>query len=225
MMSFPWFWGQPDNWPRPLRWSLLLLVATAAALVLGQCSLPDAMRALKQAQAQEAQLREDFRVKFAQALLLDSLRQRRQQLVAQMEAQTVAGGQVHVEQNLAGRVPMNDLEVLLSQINRAGRQHDLRFELFRPGPFVTHPYYVEMPITLRVTGRYHDIGAFAADLASHPRMLVLDLLTLNQRNGASDPASDRGSLLTLEAVVKAYRAAGPDDQPVHKRGAAKGGRP
>ncbi|MGJ4748944.1 type 4a pilus biogenesis protein PilO, partial [Leptospira sp. SA-E8] len=114
---------------------------------------------------------------------------------------------------------------MLSQINRAGRQHDLRFELFRPGPFVTHPYYVEMPITLRVTGDYHDIGAFAADLANHPRILVLDLLTLNQRTGTGGPASDRGNPLTLEAVVRAYRAPGPDDQSGHKRAAANGGRP
>ena len=72
----------------------------------------------------------------------------------------------------------------------------LQFELFRPGQVAVKEYYAELPITLRVTGRYHDIGAFASDIAHLSRIVTLNNLTVS-------PRAD--STLTLDATAKTFR--------------------
>ena len=69
---------------------------------------------------------------------------------------------IQLEKQLPSKAEM---DALLSDINQAGLGRSLQFELFRPGQVVVKDYYAELPIALRVSGRYHDIGAFAADIA------------------------------------------------------------
>ena len=79
------------------------------------------------------------------------------------------------------------MDALLSDINQAGLGRGLQFELFRPGQVVVKDYYAELPIAIRVTGRYHDIGAFAADVANLSR-----IVTLHGLNIATLPGQGRG---------------------------------
>ena len=69
-----------------------------------------------------------------------------------------------------------EMDALLSDINQAGLGRSLQFELFRPGQVAVKDYYAELPIAVRVTGRYHDIGAFAADVANLSRIVTLNNL-------------------------------------------------
>ena len=101
---------------------------------------------LEAERAKEVALREDYKKKLAQAVNLDALKKQReqvQQYVTQLEKQLPSKA---------------EMDALLSDINQAGLGRSLSFELFRPGQVVVKEYYAELPIALRVTGRYHDIG-------------------------------------------------------------------
>ena len=59
----------------------------------------------------------------------------------------------------------SEIEALLIEVNQAGLGRGLQFELFRPGPEEIKDFYAELPVTVKINGSYHDIGAFAADIA------------------------------------------------------------
>jgi type IV pilus assembly protein PilO len=88
------------------------------------------------------------------------------------------------------------MDALLSDINQAGIGRGLQFELFRPGNVNVRDYYAELPIAVRLSGRYHDLGAFASDIANLPRIVTLNNVTIQaQRDGA----------LSMDATAKTYR--------------------
>ena len=74
-----------------------------------------------------------------------------------------------------------EMDALLSDINQAGLGRSLQFDLFRPGQVAVKEYYAELPITLKVVGRYHDIGSFASDIANLSRIVTLNNLTITPR--------------------------------------------
>jgi type IV pilus assembly protein PilO len=90
----------------------------------------------------------------------------------------------------------SEMESLLVDINQAGLGRGLQFELFRPGAESQKEFYAELPITIRVTGSYHDLGAFVGDIARLPR-----IVTLNDIEAV--PNKDGG--LTMSAVAKTFR--------------------
>src|SRR5690606_13816072 len=128
----------------------------------------------------EVQLRQDYQQKLSKAVSLDVLKKQReqvQQYVTQLEKQLPSKA---------------EMSALLSDINQAGLGRSLQFELFRPGQVVVKDYYAELPIDIRVAGRYHDIGAFAADVANLSRIVTLNNISLA-------PASKEGAGgLTME---------------------------
>ena len=90
------------------------------------------------------------------------------------------------------------MDALLSDINQAGLGRGLQFELFKPGQVAVKDYYAELPISIRVTGRYHDIGAFAADVANLSRIVTLhnmNIVGAKEANGA----------LAMDALARTYR--------------------
>src|SRR5205085_10821595 len=112
-----------------------------------------------------------------------------------------------------------EMAALLSDINQAGLGRGLQFELFRPGQVVVKDYYAELPIDIKVTGSYHDIGAFAGDMAKMPRIVTLNNLSLT--TGAN-------GVLQLDAVAKTFRYLDQDELDAqakarkNKKAAAKG---
>lgn len=178
--------NDPAAWPALPR---SLLQAAAMALAIALCwllVLSGHADELAQEQAAEQALREDFRARLAKAAGLQALQAQREQL-----AQQVA----RLEQQLPGKAGM---AALLSDINQAGLSHDLQFEVFRPAAPVTRPYYVELPVALKVTGRYHAIGAFAADVAALSRIVLLS-------NLAIVPAGREDGVLAMEATARTFR--------------------
>ena len=101
---------------------------------------------------------------------------------------------IQLERQLPGKAEM---DALLSDINQAGIGRGLQFELFRPGQVEIKDYYAVLPITLKVTGRFHDIGSFTADVANLSRIVTLHNLTIT-------PVKD-ASTLTMDAVARTYR--------------------
>ena len=146
----------------------------------------DANDQLTAERGREEPLRNEFRDKLRQAVNLGELRKQKlqvQEYVTQLEKQ------------LPGKAEM---DALLSDINQAGLGRGLQFELFRPGQVVVKDYYAELPIAIRVSGRYHDLGAFAADIANLSRIVTLHNLVISAPRDAT-------GFLSMEATARTYR--------------------
>src|SRR5574343_1739033 len=177
----------------PGQWPLLPKLAAAAAvallvMVLGWFLLLSDEQALLDAEvAREPNLRQAYTAKLAQAVNLPELRKQKSQVEEYV---------TQLEKQLPGKAEM---DALLSDITQAGVGRSLQFELFRPGQVVVKDYYAELPISLRVAGRYHDVGAFAADIANLSRIVTLHNLSLTPV-----PKDTTGGLL-MEATARTYR--------------------
>ena len=175
---------EPSTWPATPRYSALVAVILAVVAGLWFAWLSSSQTDLEGEQATEVRLREDYKVKLAKAVNLDVLKKQREQ-VSQYVTQ--------LEKQLPSKAEM---DALLSDINQAGLGRSLQFDLFRPGQVLVRDYYAELPIALRVTGRYHDIGAFASDIANLSRIVTLNNLLLTPRSDGS---------LTMDATAKTFR--------------------
>ena len=90
----------------------------------------------------------------------------------------------------------SEMEALLTDINQAGLGRGLQFELFRPAPAETRSeFYAELPITIKLAGNYHDIGAFASDISQLSRIVTLNDIGLTTSKGG----------LVLDATAKTFR--------------------
>jgi len=177
------------SWPMVPRVALWLFVVGAFALG-GWFALWSGQKdQLEQLQAEEAKLKEEYRSKLQQAINLDELRKQREQV-----SQFV----LTLEKQLPSKAEM---DALLSDINQAGVGRGLDFELFRPGQTNVKEYYAELPIAVKLAGKYHDLGAFASDIANLPRIVTLN--NLNVTTGRTG--------LTLDATAKTYRDLDPEE--------------
>src|SRR6218665_1391572 len=181
----------PVLWPALPRYGLFLLVAVAVVVLLWFLWLSGEDEILTQAREKEVKLREEYKTKLAKAINLDALRKQREQVLQYV---------TQLEKQLPSKAEM---DALLSDIKQAGLGRSLQFELFRPGQIVVRDYYAELPITLKVTGRYHDIGAFTSDIAHLSRIVTLNNLTVT-------PIRD-GSTLTMDATAKTFRYLDKDE--------------
>lgn len=178
--------NDPSQWPGLPRNLLFIAVCVAVIAGLWFAWLKTSDEELIAEKAREEQLREDYRKKLVQAVNLDALRKQLeqvQQYVTQLEKQLPSKA---------------EMDALLSDINQAGLGRSLQFELFRPGQVSVKEYYAELPIALRVTGTYHDIGLFAADIANLSRIVTLNNLSLT-------PVKDREGVLTMDGTAKTFR--------------------
>lgn len=180
----------PGLWPLAPR---LLCAAgvMAAAVALGYYFYwSGQFEEQDQLAAQELKLRDDYKVKMAQAINLDALEAQQQQVNRYVE---------RLEKQLPSKAEM---AALLSDINQAGIGRGLQFELFKPGQVVVKDYYAELPIDIKVTGHYHDIGEFAADMAKMPRIVTLNNLALT---------TGKDGTLSLDAIAKTFRYLDQDE--------------
>ena len=177
----------PSLWPVLPRTLLCVFIAAAVAVALWYAFLSDFQDELTAEQATEQTLREEYRKKFIKAVSLDALKKQREQIQQYV---------TQLEKQLPSKAEMS---ALLSDINQAGLGRNLQFELFRPGQIVVKDYYAELPIALRVTGGYHDIGAFSADIAHLSRIVTLNNLSI------APAAKEGGGILTMEATARTFR--------------------
>lgn len=174
----------PSAWPSIPRYGLFVLTTLVIIVVLWFVWLSGSQDTLAADQAQEEKLRAEYKDKLAKAVNLDVLKKQReqvQQYVTQLEKQLPSKA---------------EMAALLSDINQAGLGRSLQFDVFRPGQVAVKEYYAELPITLRVTGRYHDIGAFASDIANLSRIVTLNNLSI---------APKPDGALSLESTAKTFR--------------------
>jgi type IV pilus assembly protein PilO len=186
--------NEPGQWPM-LPKAAAWLAAALLVVVGGWFGLLSAANdELEAERNREPTLKADYRSKLGQAVNLTELRKQKlqvQEYVTQLEKQ------------LPGKAEM---DALLSDINQAGLGRGLQFELFRPGSVEVKDYYAELPIAIRVSGRYHDIGSFAADIANLSRIVTLHNLSIGPQAKDGKDAKDSGSgALMMEATARTYR--------------------
>ena len=186
-------------WPVPIKIGSMLILFFL--LVLGGYWLlwKDQLEALDQSQQKEKTLRAEFLDKKQQAVNLDVYRQQ----VVEIEQAFGA---------LLRQLPnKSEMEALLTDINQAGLGRGLEFELFKPGQEAVQDFYVQLPITIRVTGSYHDLGRFASDTAQLPRIVTLNNIAITQ-----NPTGN----LVMDATAFTYRYL-DDEEVLKNRKAAK----
>jgi len=196
--------NDPSLWPALPRNLLFVAVCAGVVAALWFAWLKGVDEELVAETAKEQQLRETYKKKLVQAVNLDALRKQLeqvQQYVTQLEKQLPSKA---------------EMDALLSDINQAGLGRSLQFDLFRPGQVAVREYYAELPITIRVTGTYHDLGLFAGDIANLSRIVTLNNLTLA-------PIANREGYITMDGVAKTYRYLDPAEVAAQQKskGAAK----
>lgn len=178
--------NDPSSWPPAPRYLLCVGVTALVVMAMWFLWLSSSDDALMAEKAKEVQLRQEYKEKLAKAVNLDTLKKQREQVeqyVTQLEKQLPSKA---------------EMDKLLSDINQAGLGRSLQFELFKPGVVSVKDYYAELPIAVRVTGLYHDMGAFASDIANLSRIVTLNNISII-------PFSTKDGTLVMDATAKTFR--------------------
>jgi type IV pilus assembly protein PilO len=187
------------NWPLPAKIAAFSLIVLVILGLGGIFDWRDQIDSLQQAQAQEVALRAEYASKKAKAVNLELYVQQLREIEQSFGA-------------LLKQLPnKSEMDALLTDINQAGLGRGLQFELFRPATTEKMAdFYAELPINVRVTGTYHDMGAFASDVSQLPRIVTLNDINIS---------TDKGNL-TMDAVAKTFRYL-DEDEVAKQRKAAK----
>ncbi|HSC74826.1 MAG TPA: type 4a pilus biogenesis protein PilO [Pseudomonadales bacterium] len=220
----------PDNmgaWPRPVKVVCWLLAMVAVIALSYQLVLRDQQAVLDGAIQKEATLRTEFEQKVQEAANLDAYR-------AQMKEMTDSFSALLLQLPKDTEVPG-----LLDDISNNGQQSGLNFEAIDLQPEKKSDFYIELPISIKVKGGYHDFGAFVSGVAGLPRIVTLHDFTIvpadaqsgAQKTGAQKTKEEdraRGSEeLSMTILAKTYRYksaedAEKDQQKDQQKGAVKG---
>jgi type IV pilus assembly protein PilO len=195
------------NWKDPGTWGaapkiLVLLAVLVAIPVAGY--LVDTSAQIEQLEAlhnTENQLKQQYLGKKKLAINLDLYRQQLREIDTQFGA-------------LLRQLPnKSQMDALLVDINQAGLGRGLQFELFRPAPReIVREFYAELPITVKVIGNYHDMGAFASDVGQLSRIVTLNDVSIQ---------SGKDGVLTMDATARTFRYLDDDEIAAQRKAARK----
>ena len=162
---------------------------------------------INQEKLKEEGLRKTFLTKKSEAINLPAYQKQLEDIEKQFGA---------LLKQLPGK---SEMDALLTDINQAGLGRGLQFELFKPAAQETRrDFYAELPISIKVTGNYHDIGAFASDIGKLSRIVTLENISL--------ASAGKGGGLALDALAKTFRYLDDEELAQQRRAAAakKGGK-
>lgn len=194
------------NWKDPGTWTMLpmllvLLVILVVIPVAGYFLVwdPQYEDLTKGRQAEES-LKKDYLAKKTQAVNLDLHKQQLREIDTQFGA-------------LLKQLPNKaQMDALLVDINQAGLSRGLQFDLFRPSPSESaREFYSELPITLKVIGTYHDMGAFAADVGQLPRIVTLNDVSIE---------TGKDGNLSMDVTARTFRYLDEDEVAAQRKSAA-----
>jgi len=188
------------NWPLLPKIGILVLIFLAIIVAGFFLDWKDQWESLARAEQVEVGLKTQYAEKKKRAINFD--------LYVQQLSE--------VEQSFGALVKQlpnrSEIDALLTDVNQAGLGRGLQFELFKPAASEKMAdFYAELPINIKITGNYHDMGAFASDVAQLPRIVTLNDLVIS---------ADKGTL-AMEAVAKTFRYL-DEDEIARQRAAAKG---
>lgn len=180
------------GWPVAAKVGLVVIVCVAVLGAGYYFDTMDQQTILEGKRAEEQTLRTDFEGKQAKAASLDAYRE-------QMKEMEESFG------TMLRQLPnKNEVPDLLVDVTQTGLASGLEFELFQPKPELPREFFSEMPILLKVTGTYHELGEFASGIAALPRIVTLHEITISAAKGGGKKgvAADK---LQMQATAKTYR--------------------
>ena len=194
---------EAGNWPLLPKIAVLGLLVALILLAGAFFDWKDQLDALDRAQDEEAKLRVSYTEKKAKAVNLELYVQQLKEIEQAFGA-------------LLKQLPnKSEMDALLTDINQAGLGRGLQFELFRPAARERMAdFYAELPITVKVTGTYHDMGAFASDVAQLPRIVTLNDIGI---------VNDKGTLI-MDATAKTFRYLDEDEIAKQRKSAKDAGK-
>jgi type IV pilus assembly protein PilO len=195
-------WKDPGTWHATPKLVVLLGILVAIPVAGYFVDTSTQIEDLEKLRGEEIRLKDQYLDKKKQAINLDLHRQQLREIDTQFGA-------------LLRQLPnRSQMDALLVDINQAGLGRGLQFDLFRPAPAeITREFYAERPITVKVTGSYHDMGAFASDVGQLPRIVTLNDVTIT-----ADPAKGAAQL-TLDATARTFRYLDDDELAAQRKGA------
>lgn len=185
----------PGAWPWAAK--IMAFVAMFAVVVAAGAWFVwmDQWEELSRIEQEETKLKDTFLYKKKQAINLDLIKK---QLT---ETQESFGA-------LLKQLPSkSEMDALLTDINQAGLGRGLQFELFKPGVETVKGAFAELPITIKVSGNYDDIGKFASDIALLPRIVTLNDISINSSVG----------VLVMDATAKTFRYLDTEEAAAQKK--------
>ena len=195
------------SWPILPKLGVLFITLVLIVLASYWFDWQHQIEGINQEKVKEEGLRKTFLTKKSEAINLPAYQKQLEDIEKQFGA---------LLKQLPGRAEM---DALLTDINQAGLGRGLQFELFKPAAQETRrDFYAELPISIKVTGNYHDIGAFASDIGKLSRIVTLENIAL--------ASSGKGGGLALEALAKTFRYLDDDELAQQRRAVAakKGGK-
>jgi type IV pilus assembly protein PilO len=193
------------SWPAVPKLAVLLIVLFIVVAVSYWFDWKGQVEHIDAEKAKEEQLKTTFVDKKKQALDLPAYRKQLEDIEKQFGA---------LLRQLPGK---SEMDALLTDINQAGLGRGLQFELFKPATEETvRDFYAELPITIKISGSYHDIGAFASDIGKLSRIVTLNDISLS---GGKDA-------LIMDATAKTFRYLDDDEIAAQRKSAKdkKGGK-
>jgi type IV pilus assembly protein PilO len=181
---------EAGSWPLAAKIVVLSILALLILAAGAFFDWKDQYESLEAAKGEETRLREQYAQKKVKAINFELYVQQLK------EVEQSFGALVKQLPNRA------EIDALLTDINQAGLGRGLQFELFRPAAQERMAdFYAELPISIRITGNYHDMGAFASDVAQLPRIVTLNDLAIANNAG----------VLSLDATAKTFRYLDEDE--------------
>ncbi len=182
------------GWPQSVKIFFTVLVFAIVMLAGWYFYVSDQQDTLTSLASKEDQLKQEFSTKQAKAVNLEALQQQLDEM------------QDMLRQLLRQLPSKTEMPELLVDISQTALSAGLESDLFQPGPETPKDFYAEKPITLRMTGTYHQFGTFISGVASLPRVVILTLhdVSLRPKSPSKGDAAGDGKLV-LEGTVKTYR--------------------
>src|SRR3970040_538539 len=195
------------SWPILPKLGVLFITLAVIVLASFWFDWQHQIEGINQEKVKEEGVRKTFLTKKSEAINLPAYQKQLEDIEKQFGA---------LLKQLPGR---SEMDALLTDINQAGLGRGLQFELFKPAAQETRrDFYADLPIQIKVTGSYHDIGAFASDIGKLSRIVTLENIAL--------ASAGKGAGLALEALAKTFRYLDDDELAQQRRAVAakKGGR-
>ena len=192
---------EPGGWPWPVKFSAFGAILVAVLVAGAVFDWQEQWQVLDGVKQEEVKLKDAFLAKKKEAINLDIIKK---QLT---ETQQSFGA-------LLKQLPnKSEMDALLTDINQAGLGRGLQFELFRPGAETVNGVFAELPITIKVTGNYDDIGKFSSDISQLPRIVSLSEIGI---------APAQSGQLIMDATARTYRYLDEEELAVQKKAAKTG---
>ena len=178
------------RWPMPFRLGLIALIFIVVALAASyyfvwQGKRPELLRV----QEEELQLRQTFEQKQKKAANLEAYKEQLREMERSFGA---------LLRQLPGKT---EVPSLLVDISQTGLAAGLEEKLFQPANEVRREFYAELPIKIRLTGSYHELGSFVSGIAALPRIVTLHNIEIKPL-GKEAAGNDE---LQLDVTAKTYR--------------------